>query len=350
LKKITSTDIAKIAGVSRSTVSRVINNYDNVPDETRKKILDIIAEHEYYPDLPAQLLAGKSTKTIGFFFIKKFEIHDDFLSSSFMVNVIEAAAELGYLVLTCMISDIKDEEQKNWVKSIFMQGRIDAGIFIGVNNHELLIENLISLGKIVAVFDHMATHEHEYNRISANFERNTGDKVIDYLFSKGHRKIAVIDGDMNTLSGMDRHISIIGSMQKHNIMINPKWMLRGVYEDGSYYDGAYLAVKKLVETSKNDMPTVICAGNDEGAFGVYNALTELGYSIPEDISVIGMDGNAKGEYVDPPLTTFATDFHQMFVSLVKRTVQTIHKEDNVERIEWSESNLVERSSCKEVKV
>lgn len=92
MKKITSNDIAKMAGVSRSTVSRVINGYSNIPPETRDKVMKIIQENHYYPQLSGQLLTGKQMNTIGFFWASGGNIANSPLTSSFLVNTIEAAA------------------------------------------------------------------------------------------------------------------------------------------------------------------------------------------------------------------------------------------------------------------
>jgi LacI family transcriptional regulator len=99
-----NTEIAKLAGVSRSTISRVIKNYPNVPQKTREKVMKIIEEHNYFPNISGQVLAGKKTN---------------------------------------IIHDTKDVESIKKIKELFYQRRIDGGIFINAANHEPLIEELI---------------------------------------------------------------------------------------------------------------------------------------------------------------------------------------------------------------
>ncbi len=340
LKKINSTYIAKLAGVSRSTVSRVINGYDNVPDETREKVMKVIRENEYYPMLSGQLLMGKSISTIGFFWVKHGSIAEDFMSSSFFTHVIEAASECGYLVLTGMIDNLESEENKNYIKGIFMQGRVDAGIFIGASNNEPLLENLISLGKVIGVFDHYVENNKDDNRISVNFDKNTGEQVIDYVYAKGHRKIAVINGSLDTYSGYNRRDGFLRGLKKYKLDVDKNWFVEGIEEEGGY-----IATKKILRKYKDNLPTVICANNDSTAFGVYKALEEFNIKIPDEISVVGVDGHAKGEYINPPLTTFEFNFEDMFNSLVRRTVNAIENKDNVEWTEFIPGKLVERRSC-----
>lgn len=343
MKKLNSTEIAKLAGVSRSTVSRVINGYSNVPDETRERVMKHINEHEYYPLLSGQLLAGKKTGTLGFFWVASGTIANDIQCSAFFSHVTESAAELGYLVLTCIVKNLKDEENLNWIKRIFMQGRVDAGIFIGVNNNEPLIEELISRGKIVGIFDHYQPERNDPNRISVNFEVDTGEKVINYVCGLGHRKIAVIDGNMNRFSCVKRHEGYIKGLQANNIEIRHEWMFYGDVTE----TGGYKAAKELLASCR-ELPTVICANNDSAAFGVYRALEEAGIRIPDDISVIGIDGHEGAKIVHPMLTSFAYDFEKLFFSLVSRTIAVVEQKEDVPLSEFFPSVLVERESCRRI--
>lgn len=341
MKKLNSAEIAKLAGVSRSTVSRVINGYSNVPDGTRDRVMKVIHDNGYYPLLSGQLLAGKKTGTLGFFWISSGAIANDVQCSEYFVHVIESAAEMGYLVLTCVLRNLGDEENIEWIKRIFMQGRIDAGIFIGVNNNEPLVEELISKGKIVGIFDHHHPHRSEPNRISVNFETDTGQKIIDYLHGLGHRKIAVIDGNMNRFSSVKRHEGFLAGMQEHNLDIRGEWMR---YADVDEESG-YLATKELL-TNCREYPTAICANNDATAFGVYTALAEAGISVPAQISVTGIDGHGRGELLSPPLTTVAFNYKDIFYSLVKRTIAAVEREEGYATVEFIPGQLIERASCR----
>lgn len=345
-KKLNSSDIAKLAGVSRSTVSRVVNGYPNVPEETRKKVMKVIEENAYYPLLSGQLLAGKKTGTIGFFWITGTSlgsIGKDYLSSSYFALVTEAAAKLGYLVLCCIVEEIKSAKNADWVKGIFMQGRIDAGIFIGTDNVEPLIEELIGYGKIVGQFDHFREGNTDKNRICVNFENDTGEKSIDYAVSIGHRKIAIIDGDMNRYSSVQRHEGYLRGMVKHNIALRNDWM----YYGGIHDEKGYKAMCKLLKNCGSDLPTLICANNDSVAFGAMRALQEHGLSVSRDISVMGIDGHPRTAFSEPPLTTFAFNYSDMFTSLVTRTIETIEGKE-VPLVEYIPSTFVERTSCKKL--
>jgi LacI family transcriptional regulator len=344
MKRMTSNDIAKLAGVSRSTVSRVINDYSNVPPETRSMVMKVIKENHYYPQLSGQLLTGKQTKTIGFFWAGFGNIAISPLASSYFANIIEAAASHGYLVLTCIYNNFSDKENINYIRKIFMEGRIDAGIFVGADNNEPLIQELIELGKIVGLFDYY--HEGEYipNRITVNFERSSGERAIDYLFHLGHRRIGIIDGNMRRISSTQRHESYLRGMIKYNLPIENKWLSYGGITEASGYEAA----KSLLENSNGDYPTAICANNDSVAFGVYKACRDKGLRIPEDISVIGNDGDIIGEYSNPPLTTVSFDFKVMFDSLVSRVIDTVNNKEGIETDVFIPGTFIERASCRRI--
>lgn len=341
MNRITSNDIAKLAGVSRSTVSRVINGYANVPPETRDNVMKVIKENRYYPQLSGRLLTGKKTKTIGFFWGSNGAISISPLSSSYFVNIIEAAASQGYLVLTSILNNFSDKENANQVRKIFMEGRIDAGIFVGADNNEPLIDELISLGKIVGLFDYFHEGEHVPNRITVNFERASGERSIDYLYQLGHRKIGIIDGNMRRISSAHRHESYLKGMHKYNLTLENKWLSYG----GISQSSGYIAAKILLENSQGYYPTAICATNDAVAFGIYQACKEIGLNVPKDISIIGHDGDINGEFSNPPLTTIAFDFKTMFHSLVTSVIDLIEEREVLVTDIFITGNFIERASC-----
>jgi LacI family transcriptional regulator len=343
VKELNSTEIARLAGVSRSTVSRVVNGYANVPPETRDHVMKIINENEYYPLLSGQLLAGKRTGTLGFFWISDASIASDTQSSSFVVHVTEGAASHGYLILTSILKNLTDEDNINWVKRIFLQKRIDAGIFVGVSNDEPLLDDLASRGNIIGVFDYYRPDKNAPNLISINFETDTGSKVIDYACGLGHRKIAVINSGLNHYSSMTRRQSFLAGMKKHNIEIREKWMCNA----GISEESGYKACKELLG-NRGELPTIICANNDSVAFGVYSALREEGISIPDQISITGIDGHVRAKTIVPPLTSFAFNFKSFFYSLVSRTIAAIAAKPDNPATEFLHSELVERGSCRRI--
>ena len=344
-KKPNSTQIAKLAGISRSTVSRVINGYSNVPEKTRKLVMDTIEKYGYYPSLSGQVLRGKRTKCLGLFWGSYGTISYDMLASSFLIHVIESAAAKGYLVLTCIPRSFSAEQNKRQIKEIFHQGRIDAGIFFGANDEEPLLDELEADGMMVGVFDQQNVSG---KRFTVNFEADTGLKAIRYVSALGHKDIAILDGDLHRHSSFLRHESYLKGMLEAGLPIRPEWMHIGDSGAALTRDGGETVMRELLQSNAT-YPTVVCCNNDATALGAYRAIADAGLKVGEDISVIGVDDHHLSSLVTPALTTFRFDFCRMCTSLVNRMIDALEGETDVPRDEVFTSELVERASCRPAK-
>jgi LacI family transcriptional regulator len=342
--KINSEEIARLAGVSRSTVSRVVNNYSNVPAETRDKVMKIINQHNYFPSVSAQVLAGKRMRTIGLFLIEPRNVSGDILTTKLLVSVIERASELGYYTLTHIIRDTKDADTAKGVKEIFFQNRIDGGIFIGSALHEPLIEELIEEGFFVGAVDQKYPDSPKHNLIVANFNNDSGMKqAVAYLAGLGHTRIGTINGDMNRLSGQTKFEGFLKAMRMCNIPVHPNWVLPGDFHETSGYD----AIQTLLRNTR-DLPTAIIAANDSVAFGAIRALKEHGLRVPDDLSVIGFDDHALSEKHHPALTTIRVEFSDMLKHLTAALITKIERETKDMKEITLDCSLVVRNSCRRI--
>ncbi|MBM7569983.1 LacI family DNA-binding transcriptional regulator [Aquibacillus albus] len=343
MPEINSQEIAKLAGVSRSTVSRVINNYPNVPERTRVKILDIIQKYNYYPNLNARVLAGKKTGTLGLFIIESGQVSGDSLSNFMITAVIESASNNGYYALTNVIRDPNNPETRKKIKEVFYQGRVDGGLFIGADNYEPIIEELIREGFVIGILDQDIAEKDEPNRIVYNLDNEkVAMKAIDYLVSLNHKKIGIILGNMKRIAGPQKYDGYLKGLKKHGLTINPNWILPGDFNRES----GYMAIEELVRRD-TEFPTAILAANDSVAFGAMEALQNHSMKVPDDISMIGTDDHLMSAYVKPALTTIKIDFPQI---ITKLTNSVIHVIENKEEMITSEigAELIIRESCKSI--
>lgn len=305
----------------------------------------IINEYNYSPNISAQVLKGKKTNTIGLFFITSGSVTDNLLSAYYIASVIENAAAYGYYVLSYLIKDTSDKETKRSVKDIFNQSRIDGGIFKGVAKHEPLLEELILEGFLVAVMDLDFKGRNEKNLIIANHESiNTAMNAVDYMVSLNHRKIAILCGDSNIFSGVQRNKGFLQGIEKNRSKIDKYWTIPGVFSKES----GYKQMKSFLENA-SELPTAICAANDSIAFGAIEALNEFGLKVPDDVSVIGIDDHILSRYSKPSLTTFKIGFDEIFrevtISLIK-AIEGNGPEQPV-RLEYG-TKLIERESCRKI--
>jgi len=317
--EINSVEIARLAGVSRSTVSRVINNYPNVPPETRAKVMKVIEEHRYVPNLSAQVLAGKGTRTIGLFVIEAGHVSSDILSNMLIANVIENASAFGYYALTHIIRDASDRDSVRSVKDIFYQRRIDGGIFIGAANEEPFIEELIAEGFNIGLIDQFLPGRKEPNRVVVNYDNEHGMKLaVEYLAGLGHRQIGIVNGDLKRLSGREKYEGFLAAMKQCGLPVEERWILPA----GFHEEEGYEAIRSFLLRGEA-LPTAMIMANDSVAFGAIRALREQGKSVPDDVSVVGFDDHALSARFQPALTTVKVDFDGMMRRLTELLIARI---------------------------
>jgi Transcriptional regulators len=340
--EINSIEIARLAGVSRSTVSRVINNYPNVPPETREKVMRVIEEYNYFPNMSAQVLAGKKTRTIGLFLVGSGSVAGDIVANMLISSVIENASGCGYYVLTHILRSTGDSDAVRRVKEIFYQRRIDGGIFIGAPNEEPLIESLIAEGFAVGIVDQHLPGKSDPNRLVVNFDNATGmELAVGYLAELNHRDIGIINGAMNRYSGPDKYESFRRAMERRGLAVNPDWVLPGDFHEPAGHE----AMSRLLASGK-PRPTAIIAANDSVAFGAMKALKEHGLRVPDDMSIIGFDDHVLSAMQQPALTTIRVDFGSLIKQLTDGLIRYIETGTPFSEPYVAPSELVIRDSCR----
>ncbi|WP_438448726.1 LacI family DNA-binding transcriptional regulator [Gorillibacterium sp. sgz5001074] len=301
-----SEDIARLAGVSRSTVSRVINNYPNVPDETRRKVMKIIEEHQYEPNTSARVLAGKGTDTIGLFIVSTAErpdvtrIYDNSYFARFVDAVVENANVSGSYVLIHTVYSRTDFLK---VKQAFLQKRIDGGIIVGTGNDPEMIRELADLGSPMVLIDYDIS-DIIANRLDRNHLSVINSKdydgalaVMNHLISLGHREIGFLAGRMDTFSGRERYKAYEAAMLEHGLRMNAEHMIRGDFLKQTAYEEA----GRLLRSGQ--LPTALFSANDDMAIAAMQALSEHGVRVPEDLSIAGYDDVPAASLLTPKLTT-----------------------------------------------
>jgi len=345
---IDSVAIAKLAGVSRSTVSKVINNYPSISALTKERIWKVIREKGYTPNMSARILAGKKTETLGFFLFGRESFASDALVNLMIATVIESAALAGFHILTYIVSDSRKSESKAMVKEVFQQGRIDAGIVLGAVDRDVLVEELVADGYVLGVFDLSPEFHNQPNLILANLDDEvTASRAVEYLYSRNHRSIGVINGDRNRNAGTAKSKGFQQMIARLGMECRSEWVLE---TDFSEQDG-FEAINGLIKSFRGSLPSSFVAVNDAVAFGAIRALEANGFSMPQDVSIIGIDDHPFSPYVSPPLTTFSYDFHEVFQDLIARVVGfLVGKQTEIPRVRSFPATLRERGSCRDLQL
>lgn len=311
-------DVAKIADVSISTVSRVVNGIPTVNDATRKRVLKALETANYYPNLQARSLVVGHTNIIGVIVSN--------LLNPFFVDVFHAiehdARKYGYEVLVAN-TDYDPEYLAAHIR--LMIGRRVAGIALVVSE-ELppVINELLKAGIPTAVYDVGATYKGITN---VRFDNRKGmSQIVEYLTSLGHRRIAYIGVWSSLLPTDDRKLVFAERSKEYGI--EAKYF--NVALRGNELEGARAAVREVKESKFE--PTAIVCVNDIMAIGVLRELREHGISVPDDISVTGFDNIEFSEFTSPSLTTIDIPReeigHKMFSAIVPGRDHKVGTVDN----------------------
>lgn len=344
-----SEDIAKLAGVSRSTVSRVINNYPNVPAATRDKVLKVIEQHHYEPNSFARALAGKSTDTIGLFAISMNEnadasrIYQNSYFAPIVDLVVDTANAQGFYVLIHTIYSPGDFQK---VKQAFLQKRIDGGILVGTQKDINFVSDMVGHGAPLVLIDYDITEiiaeRLDKNHLSIINSRDYEGTVeaIEYLIKLGHREIGIIKGRMSTFSGRERYLAYESTMMKHGLPIQDNFVLAGDF----LKESAYREVLNLLHSGK--LPTALFCSNDAMAVSAMEALMEHGVHVPDDISIVGFDDALLASHVSPKLTTVRLPIDDMSKAAVEKIIELCQSGQSAFSTASFPTRLVVRDSCK----
>jgi LacI family transcriptional regulator len=298
-QKLTINDIAKLAGVSKKTVSRVINKSPRVREETRKRIQDIIEKHDFSPDLQARALAFRRSFLIAMIY--------DNPSPQYVVNMqrgILDTLEDTDLQLLVRPVDRNDPRFFEKLRQFLEERRLFGAILPpSVSEDDGVAELLQELNcpyvRIASMVLDMPS------RMVVTRDSEGGAEAARHIAALGHKRIGHIRGPAAFKSSHERLRGFKEGLAEHGVELDANL----VVEAGYTYDTGYEAAKKLL--SLPDRPTAVFAGNDEMAFGIYQAAKELKLKIPRDLSVVSFDDTPIAARVEPAMTSVRLPIREM---------------------------------------
>ena len=331
---ITISEVANRAQVSKTLVSRVINNKSGVSPENRERITAIIKELNYRPSDIARSLVLQKTQTIGV-------VMDDLCIPYFfkLINGLRDYGEsAGYNVIFC--SGGCTEEIKGKYINFFTHGRADGIIVYGSRyTDENIIRNLTASKFPFVLIENEIDDLDINNIVLDNF--NGAYKATEHLIKLGFKNIRHFTGDMNYKVSLHRFNGFVKAMQDNAIPLNSNSI---TYSD-FYEDLAYSQMKDLI--AKKDIPDAIFFGADLAAFGAIRAIYEAGLSIPKDISIIGFDDDSpqQNDIVFPKLTTIGQPLYEMGMESIKLLIKNIENPDMKSEKIIFDPKLIIRETC-----
>jgi LacI family transcriptional regulator len=327
-------DVAKKAGVSVTTVSRVLNGEKYVKDDLKAKVKRAIDELGYAPSHIARSLVRKKTNLIGV-------IVPDLTSSfySTILSSIEETASLNdYNLLVCNIIEDTDKELK--YLNVFKEMRVDGIIIM----HEKLSEDIrsfINKLDIPVIFSSVRPLDHKFVSVIIDDYEAAYD-ATRYLIELGHERIAFIGGDMRDItSGQNRYVGYRNALKDQRVRIVNDYIRFGDYKTQSGYN----LMKELLACEPR--PTALFAVSDDMAVGAMNCIHDHQLKVPDDISIIGFDGSQLTELVRPRLSSMEQPIQDMGKITVDTLIELISDPTFSPREDLILGHkLVVRDSCK----
>lgn len=307
-------DVARLAGVSTSTVSHVINKNRFVSDPIRDKVLAVIKQLNYAPSALARSLKLNQTHTIGMLVTAS--------SNPFYAEVVRGVErscyERGYSLILCNTEGDIDRMSRS-IETL-MQKRVDGLLLMCTENHRPSQDILRCYPSLPIIMMDWAPFEGVNDVIQDNSLLG-GEMATSYLIARGYTRIACIAGPQDKTPAKERLEGYRQAMDRAGLPIPSGYEVASDFEFG----GGLVAMKQLLALP--EPPEAVFTSNDAMAVGVYQALHQAGLSIPQDMAVIGYDDIEIAQYMTPPLTTI----HQPKDSLGELAIDTlIHRLNNPE--------------------
>ena len=288
---LTLEQIGELAGVSRSTVSRVINERPNVRDEVRKHVRSVIEETGYQPHAAARSLVTRRSHIIGVVIPEAVTtlFTDPFFPLTLRGITDTCNARHYYLMLSLFIGPTDWEEM---YRRIVRSGYLDGVVAASTRLDDPLIPQLLHDQVpfvLVGRYPDERVHTVDVDNIGA------ARMAVEHLIRLGHQRIAAISGPQTTAHGQDRLAGYRQALEAHHLPVDEKLIYEGDFQEGS----GTLGLQRLLPAS----PTAIFAASDMMAVGALKALRQAGLRVPDDIALVGFDDVPIAAAVEPALTT-----------------------------------------------
>lgn len=321
-------DVAKLAGVSVATVSRVLNNSDIVSKEKKEKVLEVASQLNYQPNISGRNLRRSEAKMV--------LVVCAFVLDDVLLGIQDAAKRLGYDVIVSCTGGIQDVSDS---LKFLQNGMVDGVIFM---NMIFKAEELSGINKQYPVVQCCEYIDMSNSYFVATNDEKAAYDMVCHLIEQGKKKIAFVayDGDPNqgTSFSNERERGYRRALIEHGLMANPLYRFSGDICVATGVEIAELCLKM------EDRPDAIFCVQDMIAIGCQNALKKAGVKIPEEIAIAGFDNLEICEICDPPLTTIGQPFYEIGKETMNMLVMLIKGEIAVGRRVLIDHKLIVRGS------
>ncbi len=296
---LTLEKIAAKAGVSRSTVSRVLNNDPHVSTKARTRVLSVTQKLNFQPNLAARsLAAGGRTRVIEL--VIPMGVTALFTDPYFPLLIQGVASACNAHDHSVMLWLAEPEYERRTITQILYSGLIDGVILASMLVGDSLMQSLIKSNfPFVLVGRHPTDNRVSYVDVD---NINSAREIVTYLLQQGYRRIATITGPKNMIAGMDRLDGYLAALRDYGIDLDPSLVVEGDFREA----GGETAMQRLIPLK----PDAVFVASDTMAVGALRALRNANLRVPQDIALVGFDDMPFAAHADPPLTTIRQPVHR----------------------------------------
>ncbi len=295
-------DIARVAGVSVTTVSRALNGYSDVNEKTRAKIMQIAKELNYSPNTLARGLVMKKSKTIGLLVSGlSRESMKDQITFSVLAGVNEFVSEQDYDLVLFSTNSTKQREKT--YTQLCRERRVDGAIIQGIKTDDPYLKEVVE-SDIPCILIDIPIESDTVGYVTTDNVLGAR-KAVNHLLDLGHKHIGMINGHSRAFVSQRRLEGYIDAIQASGLSVKKEWIVDGKFEEEKAREEALKLLKKYPEI------TAIFCASDLMAFGAIKAANELGKNVPNDLSVVGYDDITLAAYSNPPLTTVSQNIFEL---------------------------------------
>lgn len=329
-------EIATLAGVSPSTVSRVINGNVPVRENARNRVLHAMKKLELQS---LKESAHTSSRNVGIIMpavsASNLPRHPSLYST--VLSFIEGLSSYNIGNTTIVL-----DENDNSITDVFKNRYMSAYLILGTSEEqESLLLKYLSEKKVPFLFINRLLDDKHASSVNIDDEQAT-EIAVNHLIELGHRKIAFIGGNSNYKNTKRRFSSYVKTLQRNGLEVNTDYIFYGDFSEFTGYDMG----KKILTLSER--PTAACAASDSIAIGFINCMKDHGYSIPDDFSVIGFGNIEACEYIVPHLTTISQNAREMGHVAATALIQMMDNPVICRQQILINTELIVRNSCKKI--
>ncbi len=315
-------DIARMAGVSRSTVSRVLNNHPNVRPEVRERVWEVIRRVGYQPHAAARSLATRRSQVLGLVIPEAVStLFTDPFFPELIRGMTDACYARGYLLTLALFQS--PEQGRRLLHRLLSSHAVDGLIVASARLNDPLIPRLLEDG-----FPFVSIGRHPDPRVSfVDADNVAGARMaVEYLIRRGHTRIATITGPMDMAAAQDRLEGYRQALRARGLPLDRRYIVEGDFTQ----EGGRAAMQQLLGLQPR--PTAVFAASDAMAMGALKAAREAGLRVPGEVTVVGFDDIPQAAYLEPPLTTVRQPIVRMGALAVQLLVEQVERGAQPQRV------------------